>query len=145
MLKESDYVSLHGRLDDRTRGMFGERELGLMKASAYFVNVARGEMVDEHALIRLLRERRIAGAGLDVFETEPLPKDSPLLELDNVILTPHWMCSTRQAGRATYVSLMQGILNVAKGELPDNILNPDVINRPGFRQKLGRFHPASRA
>jgi phosphoglycerate dehydrogenase-like enzyme len=144
VLKESDYVSLHGRLDDRTRGMFGERELGLMKASAYFVNVARGEMVDEHALIRLLRERRIAGAGLDVFETEPLPKDSPLLELDNVILTPHWMCSTRQAGRASYVSLMQGILNVAKGELPDNILNPDVINRPGFRQKLGRFHPASR-
>jgi hypothetical protein len=54
------------------------------------------------------------------------------------------MCSTRQAGRASYVSLMQGILNVAKGELPDNILNPDVINRPGFRQKLGRFHPASR-
>ena len=145
LLEESDYVSLHGRLDDRTRGMLGERELNLMKPSAFLVNVARGEMIDEHALIRLLRGRRIAGAGLDVFETEPLPKDSPLLELDNVILTPHWMCSTRQAGRATAVSLMQGILNVAKGELPDNILNPDVINRPGFRKKLDRYRPSAPA
>lgn len=138
LLAESDYVSLHGRLDQRTRGMLGERELNLMKPTAYLVNVARGEMVDEHALVRLLRERRIAGAGLDVFETEPLPKDSPLLELDNVILTPHWMCSTRQAGRATAISLMQGVLNVVHGRLPENILNPDVTSRPRFREKLGR-------
>lgn len=138
LLTESDYVSLHGRLDQRTRGMLGERELSLMKPTAYLVNVARGEMVDEHALFRLLRERRIAGAGLDVFETEPLPKDSPLLELDNVILTPHWMCSTRQAGRATAISLMQGVLNVAHGRLPENILNPDVTSRPRFLEKLGR-------
>jgi phosphoglycerate dehydrogenase-like enzyme len=140
VLKESDYLSLHGRLDEKTRGMLGERELGLMKPSAYFVNVARGEMVDEHVLIRFLRERRIAGAGLDVYEFEPLPVDSPLLKLDNVILTPHWLCSTRQAGRASALSLMQDILRVAHGELPDHILNPQVTGRPGFLKKLKRFH-----
>jgi phosphoglycerate dehydrogenase-like enzyme len=145
VLRESDYVSLHGRLDNRTRGMIGERELRLMKPTAYFVNVARGEMVDEHALIRVLQAGLIAGAGLDVFEVEPLPKESPLLKLDNVILTPHWMCSTHQSGRASVESLMQGVLNVASGALPDNILNPDVIARPGFREKLGRFHPRHRA
>jgi phosphoglycerate dehydrogenase-like enzyme len=138
LLTEADYVSLHGRLDDRTRGMLGERELSLMKPGAYLVNVARGEMVDEVALVRLLHEGRIAGAGLDVFETEPLPRNSPLLALDNVILTPHWMCSTRQAGRATAVSLMEGVLNVAHGRLPENILNPEVTARPAFRAKLAR-------
>jgi len=145
VLKEADYVSLHGRLDDRTRGMLGNRELSLMKPSAFFINVARGEMVDEHALCLLLRDRRIAGAGLDVFETEPLPKSSPLLTLDNVLLTPHYLCSTHQSGRASADSLIRGVLNVAKGALPENILNPEVISRPGFRNKLGRFHPASRA
>ena len=139
VLAQSDYVSLHGRLDQRTRGVLGERELGLMKPTAYLINIARGEMVDEHALARLLRERRIAGAGLDVYEVEPLPADSPLLNLDNVMLTPHWMCSTRQAGRASAVSLMEDILRVARGQLPDHILNPDVTGRPGFLRKLERW------
>jgi len=139
VLKNSDYVSLHGRLDQRTRNMIGERELGLMKPSAYFINVARGEMVDEVALERVLRERRIAGAGLDVFHVEPLPADSPLMKLDNVILTQHAICGSRQAGRATNVVIMQGMLRIARGELPDNILNPEVLVRPGFREKLNRY------
>jgi len=88
-LRRADYVSLHGRLDDRTRGMIGEKELALLKPTANFVNVARGEMVDEHALIRLLREHRIAGAALEVFQTEPLPPDSPFWDLPNVFITPH--------------------------------------------------------
>jgi phosphoglycerate dehydrogenase-like enzyme len=139
LLRESDYVSLHGRLNERTRGIIGERELNLMKPSACLVNVARGEMVDEKTLARFLGERRIAGAGLDVFETEPLPPSSPLLGLDNVMLTPHWLTSTKQAGRSTCVGFIQGILRIAQGALPDNILNPDVVNRPGFCAKLGRY------
>ena len=139
LLRESDYVSLHGRLDARTRGMIGERELGLMKPTAFFINVARGEMVDEEALIRFLREGRIAGAGLDVFETEPLPLSSPLLSLDNVILTPHWLASTRQAGRATITPIIEGMLRVSRGDLPENILNPQVLERAGFRRKLARW------
>ena len=133
VLKRSDYISLHGRLDQRTREMIGEREFGLMKPTAFFVNVARGEMVDEDALARVLRERRIAGAGLDVFHVEPLPADSPLMKLDNVILTQHSICGSRQAGRATNQAVMQGMLRIARGELPDNILNPDVLDRPRFR------------
>jgi phosphoglycerate dehydrogenase-like enzyme len=139
VLRESDYVSLHGRLNEKTHGMIGERELGLMKPSAYFVNVARGEMVDEHALIRSLREKQIAGAGLDVFESEPLPLTSPLLKLDNVILTPHWLASTRQASRAGIVSIIEGMLRISQGGLPDNILNPAVLDRPGFKAKLARY------
>ena len=136
LLRESDYVSLHGRLDARTRRMIGERELGLMKPSSYLVNVARGEMVDEEALVRALREGRIAGAGLDVFETEPLPLSSPLLKLDNVILTPHWLASTRQAGRATILPIIEGMLRLSRGELPSDILNPEVLERKGFIEKL---------
>ena len=139
LLRTSDYVSLHGRLTPQTKEMIGARELSLMKPTAYFINVARGEMVDEPALVTALRERRIAGAGLDVFEHEPLLRSSPLLELDNVILTPHWLCSTREAGRATMSDVMRGILRVVHGQLPENILNPDVTDRPSFQKKLRRF------
>jgi len=139
LLRESDYVSLHCRLQERTHRLIGERELSLMKPTAYLVNVARGELVDESALIRSLRDRRIAGAGLDVFETEPLPLASPLLALENVVLTPHWLASTREAGRATIVPIVDGMLRISRGELPDNILNPEVLERAGFKDKLARY------
>jgi phosphoglycerate dehydrogenase-like enzyme len=139
LLGESDYVTLHCRLDEHTRGLIGEAEIAHMKPTAYFVNVARGENVIETALVRALKEGRIAGAGLDVFETEPLPRDSPLMLLDNVLLTPHWLCSTRQASRKTCESMMRSLLDIAQGKLPSNILNPDVVDRAGFKRKLGRF------
>jgi phosphoglycerate dehydrogenase-like enzyme len=139
VLRKSDFFSLHGRLTPKTHGLIGAREIALMKPTAYFINVARGEMVDEPALIAALKERRIAGAGLDVFEQEPLPPTSELLTLDNVILTPHWLCSTQQAGRATMADVLKGILQIAQGKLPDNILNTDVIKHLGFQKKLRRF------
>ncbi len=139
IFKKSDYISLHNRLTEQTRHSIGERLLHMMKPTAYFINVSRGEIVEEEALIRSLAEHRIAGAGLDVFEEEPLPLSSPFLQMDNVMLTPHWLCSTRQAGRATMVGVMDGILRVSRGEIPENILNPDVLQRPGFRAKLARF------
>jgi phosphoglycerate dehydrogenase-like enzyme len=138
LLQESDFVSLHGRLDAQTHHMIREKELSLMKPTAYLINVARGEMVEEETLIRFLRERRIAGAGLDVFETEPLPLTSPLFALDNVILTPHWLASTRQANRATISEIIKGMLRVSCGELPPNILNIEVLDRIGFKTKLRR-------
>ncbi len=145
LLRESDYVSLHGRLNETTRGMIGERELGLMKRTAFLINVARGEMVDEPALCRFLRERRIAGAGLDVFEVEPLPPSSPLLELENVMLTPHWLTATTQASRATCEGFIRGILRVAHGLVPDYVLNPAVLDRPGFRKKMARHRESAAA
>ena len=141
LLREADFVSLHCRLDEHTRGMIGEGELRLLKPTAYFVNVARGELVDQAALVRCLRERRIAGAGLDVFAEEPLPAGDPLTALDNVILTPHWLPSTRQAGRATMRHVAHGLLQAARGQVPGNVVNPAVLDRPGFRTKLARFAP----
>jgi phosphoglycerate dehydrogenase-like enzyme len=139
LLRTTDFVSLHCRLEDRTRGMLGQRELGLLKPTAYLVNVARGELIDEAALIRALRVKRIAGAGLDVFEKEPLPVSSPLLELDNVILTPHWLPSTHRAARATRDLMVQNVLRVARGLVPRNVVNPEVLRQPRFRAKLSRF------
>ena len=89
LLRSADVVSLHLRLSDQTRGFLGRRELALMKPSAILLNTARGAIVDESALVEALAARRIAGAGLDVFETEPLPANHPLCALDNVVLTPH--------------------------------------------------------
>lgn len=89
LMKQSDIVSLHLRASDRTRHIIGARELGLMKPTAYLVNAGRGALIDEAALVETLRARGIAGAAIDVFQTEPLPADSPLLTLDNVVVTPH--------------------------------------------------------
>jgi phosphoglycerate dehydrogenase-like enzyme len=139
LLRSSDFVSLHCRLEKRTRGILGERELKLLKPTAYLVNVARGEMIHEEVLVRALRERWIAGAGLDVFDTEPLPVTSPLLALDNVILTPHWLASTHRASQACRDVIVDNVLRVARGLVPRNVLNAEVLGRTGFRAKLDRF------
>jgi phosphoglycerate dehydrogenase-like enzyme len=82
-------VTIHVQLGDRSRGLLGEKDLALMKPSAYLINTSRGPIVDEKALIAALKAKRIAGAGLDVFDVEPLPVDHPFRKLDNVVLTPH--------------------------------------------------------
>ena len=89
LFRQSDVLSIHTLLSGRTRGLVGARELGLMKPSAVLVNTSRGPIVDEAALVEALRNRTIAGAGLDVFDTEPLPRSHPLRSLDNAVLTPH--------------------------------------------------------
>ncbi|HET9068260.1 MAG TPA: NAD(P)-dependent oxidoreductase [Amaricoccus sp.] len=139
LLAGADFVTLHNRLDPTTRGLIGAAELALMKPTACFVNVARGEIVDQRALTEALSERRIAGAGLDVFEHEPLPANDPLLALDNVILTPHWLPSTRDAARLTMALIARGMLRAARGLVPGNVVNPEVLDRPRFREKLARF------
>jgi phosphoglycerate dehydrogenase-like enzyme len=139
VLRESDFVSLHCRLTGETRGLIGAAQVTLMKPGAYFINVGRGELVDQQALAKALHDRRIAGAGLDVFEVEPLPLDDPLLALDNVILTPHWSASTTDVWRATGAAMAEGMLTAACGERPENVVNPDVFEQAAFREKLSRF------
>jgi phosphoglycerate dehydrogenase-like enzyme len=138
-LSAADFVSLHARLSEKTRAMVGATELAWMKPTAYFINVARGELVDQAALVEALRERRIAGAGLDVFETEPLPASDPLLALDNVIVTPHWSCSTTDVWRSTGRAMVDGMFRAARGEVPANVVNPEVLEQPRFQAKLARF------
>jgi phosphoglycerate dehydrogenase-like enzyme len=139
LLRESDFVSLHCRLTDSTRRMIGRAQLAFMKPSAYFINVGRGELVDQSALVSALRERRIAGAGLDVFEVEPLPLTDPLLSLENVLVTPHWLASTRDIWGATGRAMAEGMLRAARGEPPGDILNSEVFEQAAFRRKLARF------
>jgi phosphoglycerate dehydrogenase-like enzyme len=139
LLGESDFVSLHCRLSAETRHLIGREQLARMKPTAYLINVARGELVDQCALVAALQGRRIAGAALDVYEVEPLPADDPLTQLHNVILTPHWSASTADVWRATGRAMAAGMLRVAAGQVPDNVVNPEVLDRPGFRLKLARF------
>ena len=139
LLRDSDFVTLHCRLTDQTRRRIGAAELARMKPTAYLVNVARGELIDEVALIEALQRRAIAGAALDVFEVEPLPRGHPLTELDNVILTPHYLPATADIWAATGRVTSQGMIRAAHGQVPQNIINTDVLSRPGFRQKLARF------
>lgn len=139
VMRQSDFVSLHCRLTEATRGLITAEKLALMKPSAYFINVGRGELVDQRALAAALGDRKIAGAGLDVFEVEPLPLDDPLVGLDNVILTPHWSASTSDAWLATGREMARGMLKAASGQAPENVLNPEVLDRQRFLQKLLRF------
>src|SRR5688572_3237984 len=89
LFRQSDFISIHVVLSQRSRGLVGAKELGLMKPTAYIVNTSRGPIIDEAALLAVLREKKIAGAGLDVFDVEPLPKDHPFRKMDNVVITPH--------------------------------------------------------
>ena len=139
LLAEADFVSLHARLTPDNRALLGRRQLGLMKPTAFLINVARGELVDQSALADALCERRIAGAALDVFEHEPLPLADPLLQLDNVILTPHWSASSTDAFAISGRAVTGGMLRVAAGLAPENVVNRDVLARPGFQAKLARF------
>ena len=117
LLRESDFVSLHCPLTPQTRGLIGDAALARMKPGAILINTARGPIVDEAALVRALRERRIAGAGLDVFETEPRP-NNPFIDLPNAILTPHLGGATRQAtDRALELALLN-ITQVLQGQAP---------------------------
>jgi phosphoglycerate dehydrogenase-like enzyme len=139
LLRESDMISLHCRLTPETRHLIGRDQFRLMRPSTLFVNVARGENVDQAALVDALRSRQIAGAGLDVFEVEPLPLSDALLSLDNVILTPHWLASTTDVWAGTSRAMGVGMLRAAQGLIPDDVVNKDVLDRPGFLAKLARF------
>jgi phosphoglycerate dehydrogenase-like enzyme len=130
---ESDILSIHVRLSDRTRGLVTARELGLMKPTAYLVNTSRGPIVDEAALTAALSERRIAGAGLDVFDNEPLSADHPLRELDNVTLTPHLGYVTEETLAAFYGDMPAAIAAFARGA-PVRVINTDALERA--RQRL---------
>jgi len=129
LLREADFVSLHVPLTSETRHLIGERELSLMKPTAILVNTARGPVVDQQALYRFLKERRITAAALDVTEVEPIPMDDPLLTLDNVIIAPH-IASGSVATRARMASVAaDNLLAALGGEEPPNCVNRQALRR----------------
>ena len=139
LMRESDFIVINCPLNEETRGMIGARQLTLMKPTAYLINTARGAIVDEAALVEALRSRRIAGAGLDVFEKEPALAGHPLFELENVVLSPHSIARTEECIRATSISACRNVLAVARGSAPAYVVNREVLSRPGIQKKLARF------
>lgn len=123
LLAESDFVSLHCPLNEETCGMIGYEQFCKMKKSAYLINIARAGLVEREGLIRALRENKIAGVGLDVFWEEPLRPDDELLELDNVVLTPHVATSTNESRTRNFVQVAKDIKRVARGEKPEFCVN----------------------
>jgi D-3-phosphoglycerate dehydrogenase / 2-oxoglutarate reductase len=127
VLRRADVVSVHAPLTDETRGLIGRAQLALMKREAVIVNTARGGIIDEAALADALRSKAIAGAGIDVFEQEPPPRDNPLLGLDNIIVTPHTAALTQECVVRLALLGAQRAVDVLEGYLPDNVANPQVL------------------
>ncbi len=126
VMRESDYVSLHPCLNQETFHLIGEKELALMKPSAYLINTSRGSVVDEPALIRALKDKKIAGAGLDVFEKDPIDPDNPLLKMGQVIVTPHSASYCEASFKRLRISVGEEAVRVAQGKWPKNVVNKDV-------------------
>jgi D-3-phosphoglycerate dehydrogenase len=120
LLVESDVVTIHCPLTPETNGIIDQQKLGLMKATACLINAARGGIVNEDALCHALKQRKIAGAALDVVENEPPPKDHPLFQLDNVILTPHIGALTFEASKRGEWGAAEDVIRVLEGKKPKN-------------------------
>ena len=132
LFRDSDIVSIHVRLSPRTRGLVGAADLALMKPTAFLINISRGPIVDEPALINALQTGPIAGAGLDTFDIEPLPLEHPLRSLSNTVITPHVGYVTAEAYRSHYSGTVEDIRAFASGE-PVRMLNPEVMDSPRLR------------
>jgi phosphoglycerate dehydrogenase-like enzyme len=116
LFRQSDFITIHIVLSPRSRGLVGAKELGLMKPSAFIINTSRGPLIDEPALIVALREKKIAGAGLDVFDAEPLPLDHPFRKMDNVVITPHLGYVTEQNYRHYFTGAVEDIRGFLDGK-----------------------------
>ena len=135
LLKSSDFITIHAPLSVETQHMFSHDEFCAMKKNAYLINTSRGGIVDTTALTDALRNEEIAGAGLDVLDTEPPDIEEPLLELDNVIITPHAAFISEESILELEVSAATCVVQVLTGKLPDSIVNPSVLERPNLRAK----------
>ena len=126
LFRRADFITIHLQLSPRSKGLVGAKEFGLMKPSAFLVNTSRGPIVEEAALLAALREHRIAGAGLDVYDVEPLPENHPLRKMDNAVITPHLGYVERDSLEGMFSVMFDQILAYANGQ-PINVANPDVL------------------
>jgi D-3-phosphoglycerate dehydrogenase len=129
LFRRADIVSLHARATKETAGIVGQELLGLMKPTACLVNTSRGELVDHDALYAALKEGRIAGAGLDIFEAEPPSPSSALFTLDNVVCTTHLAGASRQAAHVGAQVACQGIADFLAGRTPQFLANPETLTK----------------
>ncbi|MBL27915.1 MAG: dehydrogenase [Rhodospirillaceae bacterium] len=139
VFREADVVSVHTPLTPETRGIVNAERLALMKPTAYLINTSRGPVVDQKALTKVLQNRAIAGAGLDVLEKEPPEADDPILKLDNVILAPHALCWTDQCFGTMGDLDVAAMYDVMHGREPRVIVNRDVLENQAWRAKLNAY------
>lgn len=123
LLRESDFITLHVVLNEKTKDMIGTKELNLMKPTAYLFNASRGPIIVEKDLIKALEEKKLAGAGLDVFAKEPIDPENPLLKFNNVVVSPHCAGNSEDALVATSMAVSQEIIRILSGETPKNLVN----------------------
>jgi D-3-phosphoglycerate dehydrogenase len=137
LLAQSDFVALCCPLNDQTRGLIDARALGLMQKHAYLINTARGEVVDEDALVKALAAGEIAGAGIDVYQTEPPRKDHPLFAMNNVILGSHNLANTDEMNSRSNRSVANAACMLISGRLPPHVINPAVLSHPRLSDLRG--------
>jgi D-3-phosphoglycerate dehydrogenase len=128
-IPQADFISLHVPLNEETKGLFGEKALGLMKASAFLINVARAPVVDREAIYSTLSEKRIAGAAFDVFWEEPAHPNDKLLQLDNFVLTPHVAGWTKESVDSIAAVIASNIARVAEGKSPLTLVNTELLSK----------------
>jgi phosphoglycerate dehydrogenase-like enzyme len=139
LMSSADYVSINCPLTDETRGLIGSHEISLMKPQSYIINTARGGIVDEDALCEALKENAIAGAGIDVFDTEPIVKAPQISRLDNVLLAPHCIAWTNELFRDIGRAACQGMIELSLGRQPRGVVNPEVFQKTSFQEKWSRI------
>lgn len=139
LFRRSDILCVNCPLTPDTHHIVNAERLGLMKPTAFFINTARGPIVDQKALTEVLQERRIAGAGLDVFEVEPTDPDDPILKLDNIIAAPHALCWTDQCFAGNGAADVKAVLDVQRGLVPRGVVNGQVLDQTGFKVKLAAY------
>lgn len=139
VLAESDFLNISCPLNESTQRLVGKKELKKMKRTAFLINTARGSIVDEAELIKVLKEGWIRGAAIDVFEQEPTPPDNPLLKLDNVIVTSHAMIMTEEFFSGIWEQIYRQVSQIIKGEMPDGLINREVWGRPNLQSKLKKL------
>ena len=136
LLAQSDFVSLHAAVTPENRGLIGGAQFKRMKRTAYFINAARGALVDETALANALSDGLIAGAAVDTYDVEPLPAESPLRRAPNLVLSPHQASFTSETGLKVSLAAAQAILDLLQQRRPKTPLNPEVFDSPHFRARL---------
>lgn len=139
VFRRSDFVTVNCPLMESTRHLVNGERLALMKPTAFFINTARGPIVDQKALTKVLQERRIAGAGLDVLEKEPPDADDPILKLDNVIFAPHALCWTDQCFAGIGASDVRAVLEIAQGRDPAGVVNKEILSSSAWKKRLESF------
>lgn len=139
LFRRADILTVNCPLTETTRHIVNGERLGLMKPTAYFINTARGPIVDQKALTKILQEGRIAGAGLDVFEIEPVPAEDPILKLNNAILAPHALCWTDQCFAGNGAADVRAALDISKGIEPRGVVNRAVLDSAVFKEKLADY------